>query len=138
MTFVVLVTGGRGYNNRARLWGVLDWFHEQVGVTGVVHGLQSGADHEASMWAYRRGVRQRQFGALWLTYGDKAGPERNRRMWREMRKQIDAVLAFPGFTGTCDMLDVVYQARDDGRWSGPVFTFDLAEWLKQPRKEPVL
>ncbi len=133
MTFVVLVTGGRDYEDAGRVYGVLSWLHAQVGLTGVVQGLATGADHHACMWAHRNRVPQRQFGIMWLTDGEENGPKkRNRRMWRETRKQVDMVIGFPGGSGTRDMIEIAREAQAAGTWQGHIHLIDLEQWKIKP------
>lgn len=109
---ILLVTGGRTYNDRAAAWAALDRAHAKRPITLVVHGGASGADTLADQWAEARGIRTRRFTVSkfeWQQHGRAAGPMRNGRMLAEARP--DGVLALPGGRGTADM---VRQARAAG------------------------
>lgn len=96
----VLVCGGRDYRDRARVFKVLDRLHAERDFRVVIHGMASGADHEAEVWAGVRHVALHRFAAQWAKYGKAAGPMRNQRMINEGRP--DLVVAFPGGSGTAD------------------------------------
>jgi hypothetical protein len=95
----VLVCGGRGYSDRARVYEVLDGL---VGVTVLIHGGGTGADVLAGEWAMGRGVQVIEYMADWDRHGRSAGPRRNAQMLRDGR--VDLVIAFPGGEGTADMV----------------------------------
>lgn len=98
----VLVCGSRDYADRAMVYAVLDRVRAKHPDLYVIHGGASGADHLASDWAEAAGVPQQEFLARWSEYGRRAGPMRNQRMLEEGKP--DAVVAFPGGTGTEDMV----------------------------------
>ncbi len=102
----VLVCGGRHFNDREHLRGVLDRIHKLTPIKAVIHGAATGADAFAGEWAAMSGVEQQRFPADWGAHGRAAGPIRNGQMLREGKPDI--VIAFPGGTGTADM---VRQAR---------------------------
>lgn len=104
---ILLVTGGRNYENREELYQVLDKLHAERGFTYLVHGNARGADSLAHEWAVSRGVQPVAMEALWDAEGLAAGHNRNRRML-EFRKP-DLCVAFPGGRGTANMMR---QARD--------------------------
>lgn len=106
----VLVTGGRRYADRARLFAVLDAIHAERSIDVVIDGAcPTGADELAHQWADDRGVEHLPFRADWPRYGPAAGPIRNERMVHEGAP--DVVVAFPGGRGT---RDCVMRARDAG------------------------
>ena len=92
--------GGRGYNDHARVFEVLD----SIGPSVVIHGGAPGADAIAGKWAKSRGAECEVFPADWLRYGRSAGPIRNRKMI--MDGKPDLVVALPGGRGTQNMLAV--------------------------------
>lgn len=114
----VLVTGGRDYRNRVRLYRVLDEAVVRLGMTELVHGDATGADALAKEWAVGRGIAKRDFPAAWddlsqpgarikqradgTLYDAAAGSRRNAQMLRDGRPAI--VLAFKGNSGTADMV----------------------------------
>lgn len=100
----VLVCGGRDYHNVVYLWGFLDCFHAQTGITHLIEGGAGGADYQARCWAKSRNVQFTTYKADWAKHGKAAGPIRNRTMVE--RGMPDVVIAFPGGTGTADMVTV--------------------------------
>jgi predicted polyphosphate/ATP-dependent NAD kinase len=98
----ILVCGGRAYKDSTRVGEVLDAVAKKYEVTAVIQGEAAGADSLAAAWARRRGVLVVGFKADWSTHGRAAGPRRNQRMLNEGRP--DAVIAFPGGSGTANMI----------------------------------
>lgn len=112
---VVLVCGGRDYDDKDRLYAVMDDLLAKTGEIGIlVHGDANGADRLADMWAVERGINVARVPALWGTHGKGAGPIRNKAM---LALHPDEVVAFPGGNGTLDMRT---QARKAG-----VFVWDV-------------
>lgn len=64
--------------------------------------MARGVDSFAAEWAIKFGFKLYKFPAEWDKYGRKAGPIRNQQMLDEGKP--DAVIAFPGGTGTADMV----------------------------------
>lgn len=95
---ILLVCGGRKFDNRERLYELLDHLRPQC----VVHGAAPGADTMAGEWAVSRGVPEVRVPANWSYYDGKAGPLRN--AWMVEFTRADAVLAVRGETGTDDMV----------------------------------
>ncbi len=101
----VLVCGGRHYADIDRVTNTLDCLHnQQVGVKidVVIHGAAPGADTLAGLWAESRGVATSKFPANWHEHGRKAGAIRNQLMLDVGMPSL--VVAFPGGTGTADMV----------------------------------
>lgn len=109
----ICITGGRGYTDHAFVFAALDEFHRITPITELAHGGAGkigpltkraiGADLLAGAWAESREVPVKVFPvseAEWRRYQRGAGPIRNRRMLDEFGP--DAVVAFPGGTGTAD------------------------------------
>lgn len=67
----------------------------------VIHGDAPGADSLAGWWAEVRGAQNVRCPANWRLHGRKAGPMRNTAM---LALNPDLVVAFPGGTGTADMV----------------------------------
>lgn len=105
----VLVCGGRDYNDRRRLFAVLDKLHSEAGISVIIEGGAKGADQLAAIWSDKPGVGLERFEADWENQGSFAGPARNRRMLAEGKP--DLVIAFPGGRGTADL---VRKARRSG------------------------
>lgn len=109
--FIVVVTGGRDYNDKEHLWDTLNRVHENRGpITVIRNGGMTGADALSSRWAYYAKVDTECFGAQWRNYGDAAGPIRNQTMLHRL-PLADLVVAFPGGAGT---RNCVRQARQLG------------------------
>ena len=93
-----LVCGGRDFDDKQWLYEVLD----TLPITEIIQGDANGADLLAKQWAIDRDIDHQDFPARWQTEGRKAGPLRNRRMLDTATPDI--VIAFPGGTGTNDMV----------------------------------
>lgn len=100
----VLVCGGRDYADAAKVNNALDRLHATRGIEVVMHGAAKGADALADEWARRNRVSLHTFPAQWEKHGKAAGPIRNQRMLAVGRP--DLVIAFPGGTGTADMVHI--------------------------------
>lgn len=118
----VLVTGGRGFFDASKMARYLT----QVAPRVVIHGGASGADTLADSWARRQApeIEVRRFPAHWddlshpdavikrlpggKPYDARAGHRRNEEMLREGKP--DLVLAFPGGSGTRDMIALARRA----------------------------
>lgn len=98
----ILVCGGRDYADKERVARALDAVHKKHRITLLIEGGASGADACGLVWAVTRRVATKTIEADWAKYGRSAGPKRNQRMLDEGKP--DAVVAFPGGTGTADMV----------------------------------
>lgn len=106
----LLVCGGRKYRDRQRMFQILDQINNDgVHVSVVIEGEADGADLLSALWASARGIAIEPYPADWVQHGLSAGPRRNRQMLIEGKP--DLVVAFPGGSGTADM---VAQARKAG------------------------
>jgi predicted Rossmann-fold nucleotide-binding protein len=114
--FRVLVCGGRDYDNRERLFRVLDQALQAVTMAGksftLIHGGCRGADSLAHVWATERkitleGGNVRVYHANWERDKKAAGPIRNKLMLTE---NPHAVIAFPGGKGTANMVNISKKA----------------------------
>ena len=129
----VLVTGGRDYADRARVFEVLNALHARGPITRIVHGacgddydntgerdpsIFKGADRWADEWAAEHGVPVSRYPAKWRRLKGNAGRERNRRMLKESLPGF--VVAFPGGPGTKHMTSIAY------RMLGPMFVLVVA------------
>ena len=97
-----------------RAW--LDDLRESLPITEVVSGHYGKADLGGEAWAKLRGLPVEPFPPHWDLYGKQAGPIRN----TEMAVYGVALVAFPGGTGTADMMKkaelhglVIYDWRYD-------------------------
>ena len=94
---LVLVTGGRKYEDRLCVFDNLDVVHAVQPITLLIEGGARGADRLAREWAIARGVRYETMNADWDRYGRAAGVIRNGEML-DRRPRI--LVAFPGGNGT--------------------------------------
>lgn len=104
----IIACGGRDYQNRNRIYAVLDAAIQRLGLDVLITGGAMGADHLAQDWARERGIENEIFKAHWGKDGRSAGPIRNRKMLVEGRGEI--VIAFPGGDGTANMVDQAEKA----------------------------
>lgn len=98
----VLVCGGRDFRWRNVVDNALDRFDAKHGIDILITGAAKGADQLAENWAKSRQIQYIGVPARWQERGRKAGPIRNSEIldiWRP-----DCVIAFPGGTGTADMV----------------------------------
>lgn len=88
----VLVCGGRHYQDREKVFEVLDQLHAEREFTTVIEGEARGADTLAKTWAMLRSVMVEPYPANWTEFGKAAGPIRNRQMLTEGKPEL--VVAF--------------------------------------------
>ena len=98
----VIVCGGRSFHDHATLWRELDAAHAGNPISLVVTGGAFGADALAASWARAHKIEYRKYPASWERHGRAAGPARNATMLKEHPGA--EVIAFPGGTGTADMV----------------------------------
>lgn len=103
----VLVCGGRNFDDRGLMAKTLSPFKPKNLLSDVsdfilIVGGAPGADTLAEEWADCFGVRKRVFMANWKEHGKAAGPIRNQLMIDQGKP--DLVVAFPGGSGTADMV----------------------------------
>lgn len=96
---IVLVTGGRDYADKKKVYETLDSLGP---ITKIIHGAARGADSLANQYAEDRSIPCSKYPANWTKYGNAAGPIRNSEMLT-LNPDIDLVVAFPGDRGTNDM-----------------------------------
>lgn len=104
----VLVCGGRDYTDRDKVFAELDSLHNAHHFTYLIEGGARGADRLAYAWAISHGIHGMEYPAEWDEYGHAAGPIRNRRMLDHGKP--DLVVAFPGGSGTADMIGLARAA----------------------------
>ncbi len=103
----LIIAGGRDY------WGSfvdalrLNILNKRTKITEVVSGKARGADTCGENWAISLDIPIKEFRADWDTYGKAAGGIRN----IEMGRYADAVVLFPGGTGTQDMYNVAVEFK---------------------------
>ena len=109
----VLVCGGRDFFKYSLLKDTLEDFINEVWnenddtIITIIEGGAAGADFLAKVfvldeYADVSEVQLKEFPADWKKYGKAAGSIRNKQMLVE--GQPDVVIAFPGGTGTADMI----------------------------------
>ena len=103
----IIVCGGREYKDRNTVFSALDTLLPLKDQITILHGAALGADKLAEEWCEAREIHCVPFAADWNKYhrpGRKnpAGPIRNREMFNS---GCDLVIAFPGGTGTADMIN---------------------------------
>ena len=76
----ILVCGGRGYNDRRKVYETLD---TQEKPFRIIHGAARGADSLATDYGRDRNIPVTAFLAEWSRHGKSAGYVRNRRMLEE-------------------------------------------------------
>lgn len=104
----VLVCGGRDFDNRAFVWSKLDALHAERKFTALMQGGARGADALAAEWGRTKsGIQRYACKADWEKYGRAAGPIRNKRM---LEWKPDLVVAFPGGSGTANMVKLATDA----------------------------
>lgn len=86
----VLVCGGRGYINKARLEEVLN---SRSDIGCIVQGGATGADRLAKLWAISKGIPEFECKANWTKFQKAAGSIRNN--WMLQWFKPDLVIAFP-------------------------------------------
>lgn len=101
----LLVCGGRDFKDK----NLLTTFLDTLQIECVVHGGAAGADSLAGEYALRRGIPEIIVPAQWKFHGKGAGPIRN--SWMLKFTKVDTVVAFPGGSGTRNM---VKQATEAG------------------------
>lgn len=104
----VLVCGGREYDDAQLVDEVLAVLHVKRAITQLIEGGARGADRLGRAWAERQGVEVRTFEADWKRYRYRAGPRRNQQMLDEGKP--DVVVAFPGGSGTANMILIASRA----------------------------
>lgn len=111
-SFPVIVTGGRDYMYRKKVFMVLDELNGVRRIDILGHGAcrrknappneYSGADRWAHEWAMSRWTPVIAYPADWEKYGKKAGIIRNWNLSDLVRPKC--CVAFPGGTGTEHMV----------------------------------
>jgi hypothetical protein len=97
----VLVCGGREFDNWRLLKSTLSKEFGD-GIFTVIEGGATGADFLARVYAKYYDLPHESFPADWKKYGKAAGIIRNQQILNEGKPDI--VVAFPGGTGTADMI----------------------------------
>jgi predicted Rossmann-fold nucleotide-binding protein len=96
----ILICGGRHYDNKGKIYAILDRFNPDV----VICGGATGADSIAMNWCKERGKINEVYYADSKNLGKMAGPARNSVMANKSKP--DLVIAFNGGKGTDNMVKV--------------------------------
>lgn len=96
----IIVCGGRNYRDWETMFSELD--KRLAGLSVIIQGGANGADRLAKDWATNNCVEWLEYKAPWAEFGKRAGPLRNAMMLHDGKP--DLVLAFPGGSGTSDMI----------------------------------
>ncbi len=105
----ILVCGGREYCDWRNVDRTLKFFTSNLDNPVIIQGGAKGADFLAKAWAIYNEIDWQEYPANWTKHGKAAGPIRNQQMLDEGKP--DLVIAFPGDTGTADM---VKRAKEAG------------------------
>ena len=109
----VLVCGGRNFTDQKyvnkRLLHL--FLNTEYTIDTIIHGGASGADVCAGRWAKKYNIDVIVCPADWDKLGSKAGPIRNSLMLKKHKP--DLVIAFPGGSGTEDMIRKARAANID-------------------------
>jgi hypothetical protein len=101
----LLVCGGRDYADWNYFWRRMAEVDALYRICTIIEGGARGADRMAKAWAVEHGRGLETFTADWDgPLGKRAGSERNYRMATQGKPNL--VLAFPGGTGTRNMMGV--------------------------------
>lgn len=110
----VIVAGSRYFNDKDKLYGVLDEIVKELGGNiEIVSGCCRGADKLGEQYASEHNIPVKRFPADWLKYGKKAGYIRNKEM-ADYASEGDGrgwLVAFPlgASKGTRMMVDLAYK-----------------------------
>lgn len=109
----VLICGGREFDDLGLFMTTMSDIQEELDFDGrqpvtIIEGGAKGADFLARCWAKYCGWEHDPYPANWGKYGNRAGPIRNRQMLNEGKP--DLVIAFPGGSGTADMVHISKEA----------------------------
>ena len=100
----VLVCGGRDWHDVELVESTLNRLHAARGpFDRLIHGGARGVDRIAGTWARKNGVLEWDFLPEWHRAGTLEGPLRNQHMIAVGAP--DLVVAFPGGSGTADMVE---------------------------------
>lgn len=101
----VIIAGSRSFQDRQKIYAVLDYLNSLHGFTSVISGLARGPDTIGKDWAEERGIPVECCAADWDKYGNHAGIIRNSEMANAAGSSGRLVAFYDGIsTGTGDMI----------------------------------
>lgn len=99
----ILVCGGRDFKDRSYVFKALDNLQQWFAIDFVIiEGGANGVDWLSKEWAHSNGHACIEMKAAWDFYDKDAGHIRNG--WMIKFAKPDLVIAFPGGSGTADMI----------------------------------
>lgn len=104
----VLCCGGRDYASVDHVFAALDALRASNEIALIIHGQARGADYLSGAWAKKRGVPWVEMPANWDAFRKRAGHLRNQAMLDLLAPNY--VVAFPGGSGTADMVKIATAA----------------------------
>lgn len=99
----LIIAGSRAHVPRQRDTEIITRVVEELGVTEIVHGAQTGADTMGENYARAMGIRYSGFPGNWKKYGHKVCYLMRNSAMAAYCEPSDACLLFPGGDGTADM-----------------------------------
>lgn len=108
---IIIVCGGRHYNDYIKLHTVLTELNNRVKISTIIHGDANGADRMAGFWAEQHSINAIPVPADWSGLHCAAGRIRNKKMLdMGIGMGLDGVVAFPGGNGTRHMISIAKKA----------------------------
>lgn len=98
----VLVCGGRKYSNMSRIFCTLNAIHAIRPILEVIEGGATGADSIAGNWAKMYGEKLTVVLPDYRKHDPKVAPLIRNSQMAELNP--DLLIAFPGGSGTADMI----------------------------------
>ena len=123
MTYKLLVSGGREFDDVDFIVEHLSNIHISKNITTVVTGKAKGVDTIAELWADELDIKIESYPITdsdWKKYGRGAGMRRNEEML--VKEDPDGVFCFPGGNGTEDMFNRAHNAGIE-LWCLPILLF---------------
>ena len=108
----ILICGGRNFSDKDKFTKVMEYLRPCFDPCFcIIQGGAAGADRLGAAWAFFEGCPMIEMRANWDKYGNSAGSIRNR--WMLEYGMPDLVVAFPGGTGTENMVKRARTAKID-------------------------
>lgn len=108
----VLICGGRKFSDMEKINATMEQVRPWLDSSFcIIQGGASGADRLGAAWAFFEGCPMIEMRANWDKYANHAGNIRNG--WMIEYAMPDLVIAFPGGTGTANMVKRARAANID-------------------------